>query len=348
MKLIYSIFLFLLTYSLACANEKELYIYNWSEYLPDNVIKEFTKETGIKVIYSTYDSNEAMYAKVKLLGKNSNYDLMIPSSYYVNKMRNEGLLSRINKELITNLKNLDPNFLNKSFDINNEYSIPYLWGCTGIAYNSKYIKDKVDSWNVLFDNKYKNKLLLMDDVREAFHIALVLLGYSGNDTDRTHVEKAYEKLRTVVPNVKVWNSESPKTQFINEEVIIGTIWNGEAYMASLDNPSIKFAYPKEGVILWVDSFVIPKYAKNIENAHKFIDFILRPEVAKVISEKIGFGTPNKVAFDLLPQSVRSNVTVYPPKEYVSKGEYQNDVGSFITVYEKYWEMLKSGVDSGKD
>ena len=149
MKNIFAIFLCLFFSSVAFAKNQELYLYNWSEYLPENIIKIFTEETGIKVIYSTYDSNEAMYAKIKLLGKNSNYDLIIPSSYYVSKMRNEGLLARLDKKYITNFKNINHDFLDKKFDLNNEYSVPYLWGCSGIAYNSKYVKEKVDSWNIL-------------------------------------------------------------------------------------------------------------------------------------------------------------------------------------------------------
>lgn len=326
---------------------KELYLYNWSEYLPNSVIQEFTKETGIKVIYSTFDSNEAMFAKVKLLGDKSEYDLIIPSSYYVSKMRAANLLAKLDHSKLSNLKNIDPKFLNNKYDPNNEHSVPYLWGSTGIAYNDKYIKDKIDSWNVLFDPKYRNKVLVMDDLREAFDIALITLGYKSNDTDEAHIKQAYEKLLTLLPNVKMWNSESPKALFINEEVVIGTCWNGEAYMASLENPHIKFAYPKEGAILWVDSFVIPKSAQNADNAYKFINFILRPEIAKMISEKIGYSTPNKETLKILDPKVKNHPVVYPPKSVLDKAEFQVDVGNAIASYTKYWEMLKTGSNSGK-
>jgi spermidine/putrescine transport system substrate-binding protein len=171
-------------------------------------------------------------------------------------------------------------------------------------------------------------------------VALKLLGYSGNDTDEEHIKQAYEKLKTLVPNVKIFNSASPKLNYINEEVIIGLNHNGEAYVASVENPDIRYAYPKEGVILWVDSFVIPSNAKNTEGVYKFVNFLLRAEIAKEISQAVGFATANKAARALLPKEILNNPTIYPPKDIQDKGEFQEDVGEAIVIYEKYWEMLK--------
>ena len=332
---------FFWTNSSVLANELNLYI--WSEYLPENIIEKFTKETSIKVNISTYDSNESLYAKVKLLqNSQSGYDLVVPSTYFVSKMRDEKLLMEIDMSKIDNFKHIDENLTNKAFDPGNKYSIPYLWGSTALCYNAKYVKGEVDSWNILFDPKYSHKILLTDDVREVFHVALKLLGYSGNETNEEHIKQAYEKLKTLIPNVKIFNSFSPKLNYINEEVIIGLNHNGEAYIASLENPDIKYIYPKEGVILWVDSLVIPSNAKNIENAYKFINFLLRPSIAKEISETIGFATANKAAMALLSKEILNNPTIYPSKEIQDKGEFQNDVGEVIIIYEKYWEMLKLG------
>ncbi len=323
------------------ANELNLYI--WSEYLPESIIKKFTEETGVKVNLSTYDSNEGLYAKVKLLhNSRSGYDLIVPSTYFISKMRDEGLLMELDMSKINNFNDIDDALINKPFDPENKYSIPYLWGSTALCYNAKYVKEKVDSYNILFNPKYARKILLTDDVREVFHIALKLLGYSGNDTDEEHIKQAYEKLKTLIPNVKIFNSSSPKLNYINEEVTIGINHNGEAYMAALENPDIKYAYPKEGVILWIDSLAIPSNAKNVENTYKFINFLLRPEIAKEISETIGFATANKAAIALLPKEILNNPTIYPSKEIQDKGEFQNDVGEAIIIYEKYWEMLKLG------
>ncbi len=320
----------------------ELYVYIWSEYLPDHLVKQFTEETGIKVNISTYDSNEAMYTKVRLLDNENNYDLVVPSTYFVSKMRQENAFMPIDKTKLPNLKNIDPSFLNQVFDPNNQYSIPYLWGSTGLCYNSKYVKGPVNSWNELFKPEYNNKLILTDDVREVFDVALRLLSYSGNDTNEQHIKQAYEKLKTLIPHVKIFNSNSPKLNYINEEVIMGLTYNGEAYMASKENPNIRYAYPKEGVILWMDSLTIPKNAKNVDNAHQFINFLLRPEVAKEISEEMGYATPNKAALKLLKPEIQNNPTIYPDKKIIDAGEFQTDIGNTIVTYEWYWEMLKTG------
>jgi len=325
----------------APASVSEINVYVWSEYIPDSIIEKFTEETGIKVNLSTYDNNESLYAKVKLLhNSKSGYDLVMPSTYFVSKMRDEGLLTELDKSKMDNFKNIDESLINKPFDPENKYSIPYFWGSTALCYNAKYVKEEVDSFNILFEPKYAHKILLTDDVREVFHVALKLLGYSGNDTNEEHIKQAYEKLKTLVPNVKIFNSASPKLNYINEEVIIGLNHNGEAYVASVENPDIKYAYPKEGVILWVDSFAIPSNAKNAEGAYKFVNFLLRPEIAKEISQTVGFATANKAAKALLPKKILNNPTIYPPKDIQDQGEFQEDVGEAIVIYEKYWEMLK--------
>jgi len=336
-------FLIVLLPSLAMAKTETLYIYNWTEYMPDKVIADFQKETGIKVNYSTYDSNEAMHAKIKVLKKNEGYDLVFPSTYYVDKMRKEELLTEIDKTKLSNLKNLDPSLLDKSYDPGNKYSIPYLWGSSSIAVNSKFIDpSSITSWNDLWKSEFKNRLVLTDDIREVFAMALMSLGFSGNTKDPAQIEAAYKKLLTLKPNIRLYNSESPKLPFLNQEVYAGMIWNGEAYMASQENQDIKFIYPKEGTIFWIDSMIIPKNARNIENAHKFINFILRPEIAKAISHEIGYATPNQAARQLMDEKIRTNKTIYPDPGTVSAGEFQVDIGDAILTYEKYWEKLKTG------
>jgi len=318
-----------------------LYVYNWSEYLPQKVIKQFEKETGIKVKYSTYDSNEAMYAKIKTDTKSS-YDIIVPSTYFVSKMAKEGLLSPIDKTKIPNFINLDKTLLYKPFDPKNDYSIPYLWGSTGISYNSALLGNgAVTSWADLWNPKYKKSVLLTDDLREVFGMSLKVLGYSANDTDPAHIEQAYKKLLTLKPNVKVFNSESPKQVYLSEEVKLGMNFNGENYMANQESPDLKYVYPKEGIMLWVDSLVIPKNAKNVDNAYKFINFILRPEIGKIISQEIGYASPNTASIKLLPKAVQNNRIIYPNAQDLKNSEFQIDIGSAIKVYEKYWERFKA-------
>lgn len=337
MKIVLSSILFVVS---LFASEKVLYVYNWSEYMPNSVLENFTKETGIEVKYSTYDSNEAMYAKIKTAG-NSGYDVIVPSTYFVNKMSKEGLLEKLDKSKLPNYKNLDTKLLSKPFDPKNDYSIPYLWGSTGISYNASLVKEPIDSWANLWNVSYKNSVLLNDDMREVFGMALKILGYSGNSTNPKEIEQAYNKLKELLPNVKMFYSESQKQVYLNEEVKLGMNFNGEGFMANSENPDIKYIYPKEGALVWVDSLVIPKGAKNIENAHIFINYLLKPEVSKVISEEIGYASPNAKAVELLDEKTKNNRMVYPNEEDLKNSEFQNDVGDALNVYEKYWEMLKT-------
>lgn len=323
--------------------DKVLYLYNWSEYMPESVLESFEKETGIKVVYTTFDSNEAMYAKLRLVDKKNSYDLVVPSTYYVSKMRKEGLLAPLDKKKLAGFDKLDPKLLNRFFDPGNEYSVPYLWGSTGIALNTDKVKaGSVTRWADLWRPEFKDRLLLTNDMREVFHVGLRVLGYSGNSTNAQEIEAAYKKLTTLVPNVRVYDSEAPRMPYLEGETDAGMIWNGEAFQAHGENPAIEYVYPAEGAALWMDNLVIPKNARNVDNAYKFISFILRPEVGKAISEEIGYATPNLASLALLDESLRSNRTVYPSAIDLKNTEFQVDVGDAIKVYEKYWELLKAG------
>jgi spermidine/putrescine transport system substrate-binding protein len=335
--------LLLLASPLFAAEDRVVNVYNWSEYMPEEILQKFTQETGIKVNYSTYDSNEVMYAKLKTL-QGEGYDLVVPSTYFVNRMRNEDMLLKLDKARLPNFKNLDSSLLNKPYDPENDYSVPYLWGTTGIGYNAKVIKPgSLRHYKDLWNSEYKGKVLLLDDVREVFGMGLKVLGYSINDTDEKHIREAYEKLKELMPSVKVFNAESPKVFFLEEEVIVGLVWNGEIYKASKENPEIKYIYPAEGASMWMDNLVIPKRAKNIDNAYVLIDFLLRPEIAKLVSEGLGYATPNKAALALLPKDFRDIRMVFPIQEDLKNSEFQVEVGAeALSYYEKYWEMLKVG------
>lgn len=326
------------------AEEKLLYIYNWSEYMPEKVLKNFTKETGIKIKYSTFDSNEAMYAKLKS-GGSGKYDIVVPSTYFVSKMAKEGMLEKIDTSKLKNFNNIDPKLLHQPFDPKNEYSIPYLWGTTAITYNKQKLgTNAVTSWQDFWNPKYKNSVLLNDDLREVFGVALKTLGYSINSTNKDEIEKAYLKLKELLPNVKMFYSESQKSVYLANEALLGMNFNGENYMANLEKPGmLEYVYPKEGAIVWVDSLVIPKGAKHIENAHLFIDYILRPDVAKIIIEEIGYATPNIKAKELLPKKVQEDRIIYPADEDLKNSEFLVDVGNeALKIYEQYWERLKTG------
>jgi spermidine/putrescine transport system substrate-binding protein len=321
---------------------KTLYFYNWTEYVPPGLLEQFTKETGIKVIYSTYESNESMYAKLKTW-KDGAYDLVVPSTYFIAKMRNEGMLQKIDKSQLSNFKNLDPNLLDKPFDPNNDYSIPYIWGATAIGVNTDAIDAKsVTSWADLWKPEYKQSLLLTDDAREVFQVALRKLGYSGNTRDPKEINAAYEELRKLMPNVLAFNSDNPGNPFMEGEVNLGMIWNGSAYVARQAGTPLQVIWPKEGGIFWMDNLAIPANAKNKAGALKLINFLLRPDVAAKVAETIGYPTPNLAAKKLLPKAVANDPSLYPSAEVIKNGEWQNDVGDASVQYETLFQKLKAG------
>ncbi len=331
-----------LVFGISAQAAEKIYVYNWTEYIPESVLDQFTKETGIEVVYTTYDSNETMYAKLKLIKKDG-YDVVVPSTYFVSKMGQEGMLLPLDHSLLPNMKNLDPELLNKAYDPRNRYSIPYMWGSTGIAVNTDDIPlDQVTSWKDLWKPEFKGRLLLQDDLREVFQMALKIKGFSGNTTDPKEIEQAYLLLKDLMPNVLLFNSDSPKLPFLAGEVSIGMIWNGEAWMASAENPKIQYVYPKEGASFWVDSFVIPQGARNPTAAHAFINFMMTAEAAKACVEEYGYPTPVKPAIALLSADISGSRTIFPSKEIIQQGEFQNDVGPAIEIYQKYWEKLRTG------
>lgn len=320
---------------------EKLYIYNWTEYIPNSLLQKFTKETGIEVVYSTFESNEEMYSKMKLTN-GGGYDLIFPSSYYIEKMAKEGMLAKLDKTKLVNFAQITPSLLNKNFDPENQYSLPYVYGLTGIGINSAEVDPKVvTSWADLWNSKYKGKILLTADSREVFHIALLLKGFSPNTTENKEIESAYHLLQKLIPNVQSFNSDSPDVPYVQGEVSLGMIWNGSAFRAHKENPDIQFIYPREGVIIWMDNYAIPKNAEHKEAAYKFIDFMLRPESAKEVIETMGFSMPNEGVKALLEPTDVNDLTLFPPQEQIEKGVFQEDVGDAIDIYEKYWHLLKT-------
>lgn len=328
--------------TLTPARAAELYVYNWSEYLPDTVLEQFTQETGIQVIMSTYDSNEAMYSKVKMMG-GKGYDIIVPSTDYVARMRAEGLLQPLQKALLPNLANIAPKLMDQPFDPGNTYSVPYMWGSTAIAVNTadpdaRAVTAIADLWNPAL----KGKLLLPNDMRGVIGLGLKRLGYSLNDRDPAHIAEACTLLKPLMGHVRVFDSDSPKQALLNGEVQVAVLWNGEAFIAAGENPAIQYVYPPEGFSLWVDNLCIPQGAQNVKEAHVFIDFLMRPDIAAAISEEMGYSSPNRKALALLPVEVRENPIVYPDEATMTRGEFEVDLGEAMRHYEACWMTLKTG------
>lgn len=317
-------------------NENVVNILNWSEYLPEELIKEFEEETGIKVNYSTISSNEELVAKLNV--GNATYDLAVPSTYFVEVLIKEGKLEKISKENIPNLKNIDEKFLGWDFDPNDEYSVPYMWGTEVIAYNEELVDFEIKSYKDLFDPSLKDGLVVLDDPRTMLGAMLEMKGYSVNSTNEKEIMEAGEELKKLMPNIKAFDSDSPKNMLVSGEVKAGVVYGAEAALAMRENPSIKMVIPEDHLSLWQDNFVIPKDAPHKENAEKFIDFILRPEISKQITEDYPYHNPNKAAMELLPDGVQKELEL--TDEEFERGVHAEDVGEAIQYYDRAWSEVK--------
>ncbi len=342
MKYFFSLILLSLTISTAFA-QKIVNVYAWTDEIPDFVVRQFEKETGIKVNFSTYENNELMYAKIRA-SKNAGYDVIMPSSYFVDRMRKQQLLIPLDKTKIPNWKNLNPTFLNQQYDPNNAYSVPYIWGVTGIFVNTQYYSpNSIKQWSDFWDNRYVNQLMLLEDTREVFAMALLSLGYSINDRDPVHIKQAFLKLKDMMKNVKVFSTDTVVSIIIDEDANLGMAFNGDTFKASRENKHVTFVFPQDGFVIWVDNFSIPQNAAHQQEAYQFINFMLRPDIAKAIALYTNFPIANLAGQKLLPPEMRNNPIIYPSKEVLKHGEFQVDLGEeTLALYEKYWEELKMG------
>ena len=321
------------------ALNNKLYVYAWSETIPKNVIKKFENETGIKVFLSTYDSNETMFSKIKLLGNQPSYDIVFPSTYFVQKMVQNGLLTPLEGDKISNIKYIKSEVLNLISKEDKKYIIPYVMYFTGILYNNKHIKEEVNSWEDLWNAQYKNKVLIIDDIREVFSIALILLGYNPNSINKDEIMHAYQKLRKLLPNVKLFSSESIKDYFLSEEVIIGMSWNADAFPIMLENKDLKFVYPKEGAILSIDNFAILKSSKNKDNAYKFINFLLKPEIAAECIKELYLSIPNNIAYIILIEQLKNTNLFFLKDSTIKISIINHQLSKNINLYDNYWFMI---------
>lgn len=342
MKKKYIIFLFVMVLGLTGCGKKsqnEVNVLNWSSYIPDSVISDFTKETGIKVNYGTYSSNEECLAKVTS-SKEGTFDVIFPSDYMVSLLIQKDYLQILNKSKLSNYKNLKTNYLNLEYDPNNTYSLPFLAASVIIVKNSENIKDKIESYNDLLNPKYKNDIVLVDDQRIIIGIALLALGYDMNEVDETKLKEAEQWLLKLKANVKGYDSDSPKMFLISKEVNLGVIWNAEAAIAIEDNPNIEVIYPKEGFVLSIDNYVILKGAKNTENAYKFINYLLREDVMAKIIESYPYKNLNESTDRLLSNDYLNNKAANFPDYLLNDAYFVKNIGDKVKAYDKIWADIK--------
>ena len=321
----------------------QVIVYNWGEYIDPEIIDLFEEETGIDVIYEEFETNEIMYPKIQ--SGAIAYDVVCPSDYMIQRMIENDLLAEINYDHIPNLKYIGDNYMKMSrqFDPENKYSVPYLWGTVGILYNKKMVDEPVDSWGILWDKKYEDSILMQDSVRDAFAVALKYLGYSLNSTDLDELEAAKNLLIEQKPLIQAYVIDQVRDKMIGGEAALGVIYSGEALYCQQENPDLDYVIPKEGTNIWIDSWVIPKNAKNVENAEAFINFLCRPDIAKMNFDYITYSIPNTAGRDLIEdESLRNSPIAFPDDSKLENCETFRFLGDDNdALYNRLWREIKS-------
>lgn len=317
----------------------KLNVYNWGDYIDPQVLKDFEKEYGIKVNYEEYGNNEEMLAKIQTGG--TGYDVIFPSEYMIEAMINQNLLQELNMDNLDNFKNIGEEFKNLAYDKENKYSVPYFWGTMGIVYNTKKVDTKIDSWNTLWDTKYKGDILMLNSSRDTIGITLKKLGYSLNTRNLDELEDAKKALMDQKSLVKAYEVDTYKDMMIAGEGAMALTWSGDAMMLIEENLDLAYAIPKEGTNLWFDGMAIPVTSNHKKEAELFINYMMRPDVSVKCAEYVGYSTPNKEAIKLLPKEVRENELAYPKGDILKNGEVFIDLGEFTTEYDRVWTEIKS-------
>jgi spermidine/putrescine-binding protein len=324
----------------AANTSDQLNIYIWSEYLPKEVTDEFTRRTKIAVSVDTYDSNETLLAK---LGAGvSGYDLVVPSDYVIQPLIRQHLLKELDHAQLPNLANDDPHFHNQHFDRDNKYSIPYLWGTTGLAYNKKQIAGTIDSWDVLFDPRYSGKILMLNDMRECFVVALKKLGKSANETNPAILQQAADLLKTQHPLVRTYDSENYDNTLASGDVWLAHGWNGQLAKVVAAHPA-DFAYilPKEGGTLWLDNLAIPATAPHASAALQFMNYIMEPAINAKIVNAVNYASPNRAAQQFIDPKILNDHNIYPDINHLANWEFLDDLGKTTRTMSQLWTEIKA-------
>lgn len=321
------------------ASADELNIYAWSGEVPQEIVDDFAKETGITVTFDTYDSNETMMAK--LSAGASGYDLIEPSQYTVQVLAKQGLLQELDHAKIPNLGNLGAPFKEVSYDPGQKWSVPYIWGTTGFAYNEDCVKTPPTSWKALWDPQYEGRIYMLDNMLAAYIAGLQVNGFKAGTTTPAEIEKATQSLIEQKKVLGGYNSTNFGDLVASGEACIVQGWNGNIAQVMATNPKVKYVVPDEGGSMWIDGFAIPKSAKNVEEAYRFIDYIMRPEVAAKAANLSKSATVIDKAKALLPKDVVENTAIYPPEDKLMKADFILDVGDATKLYQDGWTKVKT-------
>ena len=326
------------------SNDNVVIVYNWGEYIDPDMLEQFEAETGIRVIYDEFETNETMYPKVEAGA--AEYDVVCPSDYMISKMIQNDLLMELNFDHIPNAKNnIGMQYWQQSegFDPENKYSVPYCWGTVGILYNRTMVDEPITSWAQLWDEKYRDEILMQDSVRDAFMVAEKLYGYSMNTLDAQELLTVKNALIEQKPLVQAYVIDQVRDKMIGNDAAIGVIYSGEAIYTQYENSDLEYVIPAEGTNVWIDSWVIVKNAPHQENAEKFIDFMCRGDVALKNFEYITYSTPNDAAKALIEdEEIKNSPIAFPDLSQYNALEtytYLGEEGD--TLYNELWKEIKS-------
>lgn len=334
-------------------SEKVLRVYNWGEYISNgddgslNTIKEFeARNPGVKVEYTTFATNEEMYAKIA--SGSANYDILIPSDYMIGRMIEEGMLAKLDFDNIPNYSKIDEGFRGLEFDPNNEYSVPYTWGTVGIVYNKTKVTGPITSWDVLWDEQYTGQVLMFDNPRDAYGIAMKKLGYSQNTTEKSRIDEATQLLKDQKSVVQSYVMDQIFSKMPNGEAALAPYYAGDAITMIEENPDLDFVVPEEGSNTFVDSMVIPSTSQNKELAERFINFMLEDDIAQANIEFIGYSTPMSSVRELLDEELKDSPISYPSQEILDRCDTFTHLDPETTAYmqEGWIEILSYGETSG--
>lgn len=322
------------------ASKGEVNVYNWGVYIDESVLEEFTAQTGIKVNYDTYDSNEAMYGFIKNDG--ASYDVVIPSDYMISRMIEEDMLEPLNFDNIPNFSDVDPSLKNPEYDPENLYSVPYMWGLLGIIYDTTKVTGPVDSWGILFDQAYDDQILMYDNSRDAIGIALKYLGYSYNTTDQAQIQEAVDLLIQQKPLVQAYVMDDIFDRLQSGVAAVGSYYYGDYLTMKEVNENLAFALPKEGTNRYVDAMCVLKDSPNQENAEAFINFMCSTEVGLANCEETWYSTPLLSVKEALDAEVADDPYAYPEEETIEQCEiYKNLPQDILDLYNSEWLRLKN-------
>jgi len=320
-------------------DKRVLNVLNWSSYIPSEVITNFEKETGIKVNYMTYSSNEELLAKISM-AKPGTYDLIFPSDYMVEIMISRGIIEKIDKSRLQNINNIDSDYMDMTYDPGNLYTLPFIATSTVISVNREFISDKILSYSDLLNPNYKGEIVLIDDQRIIIGMALLANGFDMNSTDSTELKIAKNWLLKLKNNLKAYDSDSPKNFLISKEASLAVLWNAEGALANLENSKIENIFPIEGTALSTDNFAIPKGASNKFELYEFIDYILRPEVMAEIIKYYPYKSINSLSYQYLDDEYKNNLAANFSNDVVKNGHFVKNIGESISLYDKLWAEIK--------